>query len=139
MGFARNIDSEKKEMNLLRDKARLDSMTGMMKKMEAFEDIGKYIKLNPDKLGAFLIFDIDDFKDINDTYGHDIGDKVIKYLAESISSVFRKNDITARFGGDEFFVFMKDLRDYKVVRKRAVTVVIKDSKDRKSTRLNSSH
>ena len=53
-----------------------------------------------------IIFDIDDFKDVNDTYGHDTGDKVLKKLADTLLYNFRSDDYVCRIGGDEFVVFM---------------------------------
>lgn len=53
-----------------------------------------------------IVFDIDDFKDVNDTYGHDTGDKVLKKLADTLLYNFRSDDYVCRIGGDEFVVFM---------------------------------
>ena len=69
-------------------------------------------KLKPEaeeekSLGIMLI-DVDFFKHINDTFGHQIGDKVLKKVADSIRSVVRANDIAGRFGGDEFIVLLPD-------------------------------
>ena len=55
-----------------------------------------------------LFVDIDDFKKINDSFGHDYGDQIINKVSEKIKSVFKENSIALRFGGDEFIVFMKD-------------------------------
>ena len=52
------------------------------------------------------MLDIDKFKNVNDTYGHDIGDEVLKQLAQTMKDTFRKTDIVARFGGEEFIVFL---------------------------------
>ncbi len=56
---------------------------------------------------AFL--DIDNFKLINDTYGHEVGDKVIKVLAETVQSTYRKNDSLGRWGGEEFIILFSDV------------------------------
>jgi len=55
-----------------------------------------------------LMFDIDNFKKINDTYGHDIGDKVIIALAKEVLRCTRKSDISARWGGEEFLIMLTD-------------------------------
>ncbi len=55
-----------------------------------------------------IFFDIDNFKVINDRYGHDMGDEVIKRLVESIHAVIRRDDIVCRYGGDEFVIFLYD-------------------------------
>ena len=56
--------------------------------------------------GALILIDIDNFKSINDTNGHLFGDKVLVDLAAALRLAFRRNDITARIGGDEFIAFM---------------------------------
>ena len=56
--------------------------------------------------GMFCLMDADKFKSINDNYGHDVGDKVIKAIAECLKKTFRNTDITMRLGGDEFAVYV---------------------------------
>ena len=56
---------------------------------------------------AFSILDIDHFKNINDTYGHDAGDVVLRCFVKSLSKILRKNDIFARFGGEEFVLYFE--------------------------------
>ena len=58
-----------------------------------------------------LIIDMDNFKKINDTYGHDIGDKVLIETAARIKSIIRVSDLFARYGGEEFIIFMTDTDD----------------------------
>ena len=58
---------------------------------------------------AFLMIDVDDFKKINDRYGHFFGDEVIKSIAHQFSSHINENDILARFGGEEFVIFLMDV------------------------------
>ena len=53
-----------------------------------------------------MLMDVDDFKSVNDNYGHDVGDKVLIRLVEVLKSVFRDDDCICRIGGDEFVVFM---------------------------------
>lgn len=65
---------------------------------------------------ALAIFDVDDFKRINDTFGHDVGDRVIKYIGKTLQSRIRDYDAAARFGGEEFVVYIggnnsSDLKD----------------------------
>ncbi len=55
---------------------------------------------------VLILLDINNFKDINDTYGHDVGDKVLKFVGETISKNVRASDIAARFGGDEFIIIL---------------------------------
>jgi diguanylate cyclase (GGDEF)-like protein len=53
-----------------------------------------------------LLFDVDNFKSINDTYGHEVGDKVLVKLVQILNNNFRSDDYICRVGGDEFVVFM---------------------------------
>lgn len=64
---------------------------------------------------SVLVLDIDRFKEINDTYGHDIGDEVLKEFAKRVKSALRKNDILARIGGDEFVILLPNLTEEKNV------------------------
>ena len=58
---------------------------------------------------AFFIMDLDHFKEMNDTYGHQAGDDVLRRFAEDIRSIFRQSDHIGRFGGDEFTVLMPNV------------------------------
>jgi len=69
----------------------------------AFPEITQ--KLNGQKLNIFLL-DIDDFKEINDTYGHEAGDLAIQAVSKALTTNTRKMDIVARWGGDEFFLII---------------------------------
>ncbi len=60
---------------------------------------------------ALLFLDLDKFKDINDSQGHEAGDQVLKYVAEKIQSCLRKSDIFARLGGDEFVILIENIDD----------------------------
>jgi len=72
---------------------------------------------------ALMLIDLDDFKTLNDTAGHDVGDVVLKYVAQRIVSCVRKADITARFGGDEFVVMLEGLsRDVEMATAEAKSI-----------------
>jgi len=60
---------------------------------------------------SLILFDVDDFKTINDTFGHMAGDKVLQKVAQSLRDTFRKGDFIARFGGDEFAVVIEDMAE----------------------------
>jgi len=60
---------------------------------------------------ALIMFDVDKFKSINDTLGHIAGDKVLKKVAECLEETFRKDDVIARYGGDEFVAFICDFTE----------------------------
>ncbi|MFA0283722.1 GGDEF domain-containing protein [Vibrio sp. 10N.222.55.F12] len=92
------------ERGYFKDLAAKDPMTGLLNRrgLEAF-----WRSVEHDQLFALTVFDIDDFKSINDTYGHDKGDDVIRYMSRQISNSIRSSDVAARFGGEEFVVYMK--------------------------------
>ncbi len=58
---------------------------------------------------GFILLDFDDFKYINDTYGHITGDEILKIFSECLLRIFRKEDILSRLGGDEFIIFIPKL------------------------------
>ena len=68
---------------------------------------------------ALMIIDVDKFKKINDTYGHDMGDKLILHIGTKIQEILRKSDTIARFGGDEFLLLLPDIRGRQDVEKIA--------------------
>ena len=68
--------------------------------------------------GTFLIIDIDDFKLVNDRYGHQKGDEVLKQVAATLQSSFKQSDIVMRMGGDEFIIYASGMVDYDVSRRR---------------------
>lgn len=104
-------------------KANTDSLTQVSNREYAEEEIKKYLKKhNPEKYYALLILDVDNFKNINDLYGHQEGDKVLVNICSILRSEFRSSDVVGRLGGDEFIVFMKDVAEYNVIMEKAKTV-----------------
>lgn len=87
-----------------KDKSNCDSLTGLYNRAH-FSDTVRDMLLN-DLYGAFIMIDIDNFKTINDVYGHLIGDNVIRRFSELLKTLFREKDILCRMGGDEFGIFM---------------------------------
>jgi len=99
-------DSRMKLEKLERD-ATHDGLTGLLNHAAAKDRIRAQIKKHPNQKFALAIFDLDFFKQANDTYGHMFGDRVLKHLAEKLRSGIRSGDIAARVGGDEFLVFLR--------------------------------
>lgn len=110
IAYRMNIDAEKtRELELL-DSVQRDSMTGLYNKRTTEELITNALKSDAANAHhAFLIFDIDNFKTVNDTKGHSFGDLVINEMAAEIKTQFRENDIVGRIGGDEFVVLMRQI------------------------------
>lgn len=101
-------------------RAEHDALTGILNRA-AFERITNSLRSNPHPL-AFALLDVDNFKGINDTYGHDIGDAILKKVAHILITHFRESDVAFRFGGDEFALILTNYDDDKrgfIIRKFA--------------------
>ncbi len=92
---------------MLREKAEKDALTGILNR-GAFDQIRAKLKASPAAVYLLLI-DVDIFKKINDTYGHEMGDRALKRVAELLIKSFRATDFQARIGGDEFAVIMTEI------------------------------
>lgn len=105
-----NIHEKKRELQSLKEKAVTDSATGVFNKQTTEELIKAFLN-GEGKSGkhALMMIDIDDFKGINDYYGHRVGDSVIASLGTELNHIFRATDIKGRVGGDEFMILMKDI------------------------------
>lgn len=117
-GMWSDIDALKNEMNELEKRAKLDPLTGVFNKGEIQRMIRKTLAEHPEKQHALAIFDLDDFKDINDKYGHLYGDRVLIYIANLFKVLLEKNEFIGRFGGDEFIVFFSDCKDRETAEKK---------------------
>ncbi|MBO4558802.1 MAG: sensor domain-containing diguanylate cyclase [Lachnospiraceae bacterium] len=106
-----DIDDDKRKFGVLENKAMRDPMTGAFNKEYTKLLINRYISEHSNSSGMLLLVDIDKFKSINDTYGHLMGDNVIIDVVKSVTAAFRSNDIIGRIGGDEFVVFVCDVKD----------------------------
>ena len=100
---------------VLEDKADTDLLTDLNNKMATERKIREYMEKYPDKQGVLFVLDVDNFKKINDTMGHAFGDEVLRSLAVRLQSMFRATDIVGRTGGDEFMVFLKDIREISMI------------------------
>lgn len=119
IGIFSDISKQKAELNTLVRKAQLDSLTQLYNKKELEQQIEQYLFYNPNQAGAFIIFDVDNFKGLNDNLGHQFGDAVLQDVAAKIKMLFRENDILGRLGGDEIAIFMCNITSAEVVRAKA--------------------
>ncbi|MEG2549388.1 MAG: EAL domain-containing protein [Erysipelotrichaceae bacterium] len=106
-----------KEYNTMSKKVKMDLMTGLMNRASV-EKMMEQRLLDTSKEYVMIMLDIDNFKKINDTYGHSYGDKVIGVVAAKLSSMFRKDDIVARMGGDEFAVFFEKTQNIEFIKSK---------------------
>lgn len=101
-----------KSSNRYRKLSELDGLTQIYNRVTAENKMRTALRMVPrDYISVLIMFDIDHFKLINDTYGHASGDFVLREVAACMQASFRKRDILGRFGGDEFAIFMRSLSD----------------------------
>jgi diguanylate cyclase len=107
--YTQNLYESIKLQRVLKKEAKEDHLTGLnnLRQFESILDNFTYKTLKEKKL-SLLFIDIDYFKKINDTYGHIVGDKILKELAEILIETFGENDIISRNGGEEFSVLLID-------------------------------
>jgi len=100
---------------------QLDPLTGVLNRSALESEVDRQIVLCSAKpcLGAFFMLDIDQFKWVNDTYGHDRGDAVLRQVSNAVRGVFRPTDIVSRPGGDEFAVFITGIPSYELALAKA--------------------
>lgn len=108
--------------NSIETEARRDEMTKCWNRNYLEEVVNESMKANPNK-GALFMMDLDNFKLINDNYGHMKGDSIILQFAEILRTVCRKEDILARVGGDEFCIFFSDIEDVLEARRKAKNIL----------------
>lgn len=104
----KRVEAIERSNRKLLEKSRTDSMTGLLVKPAIIEKLEAFIARAPKSTISILMFDVDRFKQINDTLGHQIGDQCIRNITSLIQTSFRKDDIAGRFGGDEFIVLLPD-------------------------------
>jgi ECF transporter S component (folate family) len=105
MNKSKKLKNLHKELQVM---LKFDDLTGLANRrsfMDYFEQKLSQVKDNSDKL-SLLMLDIDNFKDINDTFGHQIGDHVLKEVSNILTENVRRKDLAARLGGDEFLVLL---------------------------------
>ena len=97
--------------------------TGIKNKGALTREINEFLADHTTNKGMLFIMDVDKFKSINDTLGHDIGDSVIKQIGAFLGEKFNDGNIAGRFGGDEFIVFIKDSNDAELASRTADEIV----------------
>jgi len=122
IGIIRDISQQKKAEEKLEKLARIDSLTGCNNRGYGLELLDRQIKLSHRSKSPLLLafLDIDRFKSINDNFGHDEGDRVLKEVSGLFKSTLREVDIICRMGGDEFLLIFPDnsLKDASLIRER---------------------
>lgn len=110
-------DKKSKELEF-KEKAEKDYLTGLYNREKGTELINSYLSTKrTDTCAALLILDVDNFKTLNDTLGHNIGDIALKDVADILIRHFRQYDVVFRLAGDEFIILLKDLPSPTVINK----------------------
>ena len=107
IGKAIDIHDSRMRLDDLERQATHDAMTGLLNHATAKAKVLERLQERPDGRYALVIFDLDHFKQANDTYGHMFGDKVLIHVANKLRQSIRDGDIAARAGGDEFLIFLE--------------------------------
>lgn len=108
-----DLQRELKTYKRATSEAQYDPLTGLLNRSSFVERLNKIMMLSDRKemLAGVLFVDLDKFKYVNDTYGHDIGDELLKQVARVLKQSVRQDDIVARLGGDEFMLVLSQLKD----------------------------
>ncbi|MBA1421113.1 MAG: bifunctional diguanylate cyclase/phosphodiesterase [Epsilonproteobacteria bacterium] len=116
-GIVRNITEHSVTKKRISSMLYSDTLTGISNRLHLETLMEKLIVDNYKKNNTFsmLFLDLDHFKHINDTLGHDVGDILLQEVAENISNSIRQEDIFARIGGDEFVIIFKDMKEEQLV------------------------
>lgn len=101
---------------------QLDPLTGLYNKRTCMDKISNLIAENADTVFTICMIDLDNFKTLNDTYGHLFGDRVLMIVADTMREVLGNRGIAGRFGGDEFFIIIDSALDEQEVRQILYTI-----------------
>ncbi|HYD33251.1 MAG TPA: diguanylate cyclase, partial [Methylophilaceae bacterium] len=129
-GIVFDITERKEADERLRHAAMHDPLTGLPNRAMLFEYAEHLLPHNRrnNRCAAVLFLDLDRFKPINDTHGHEVGDQLLKEAANRLSRTLRAEDIVSRLGGDEFVVLLQDICDKKDAAEAARHIIDKLSK-----------
>lgn len=119
----KDINESKLEEQKIINAAKLDQMTKVLNRATAMESIKQTLQCENNKLHVLFMLDIDNFKALNDTLGHQAGDEFLIRLASELKNAFRDSDIVGRIGGDEFFIFLRNVTEMKQIEKKATDIL----------------
>lgn len=113
LGIGTDITRAKEAQNQIQSLAFYDPLTGLPNRRLLMDRLKVAIAnlVRHQRKGALLFVDLDNFKQLNDTLGHDVGDLLLKQVATGLAACVREGDTVARLGGDEFVIMLEDLSD----------------------------
>jgi len=117
LSFVRDITQKKEQQQKLEHMAHYDALTGLPNRVLLSDRIEKAMTqaVRRKNLIAIAYIDLDGFKEVNDTYGHKMGDILLKRLAQTMQKLLRESDTISRLGGDEFVAVLTDIKEKKFV------------------------
>lgn len=129
-GAILDITERKKSENIIRELAMTDPLTGLANrnrfntKLHEAVDVSKRFE----HMAGLLMVDLDDFKPVNDNYGHPVGDALLVHVANELKQVFREVDTVARIGGDEFSIILNGVKTKTDAVRLAEEILVRLSK-----------
>lgn len=116
LAIKNDITKEKEYLKQLEYRSYHDDLTGLLRRQVFIQRFETGVRLKPEINHFFILVDVDDFKQINDSYGHLIGDQVLIDFSKVLNDVFYVKAQVCRFGGDEFAVYLYDYEPEDVVK-----------------------
>ncbi len=133
IGIVHDIHELKTDALQMRRQAQQDGLTKLLNRASTEQRVMNYLaERREDALAAMVLLDVDNFKDINDHYGHLYGDAVLTQIAANLRTLFRYGDVIGRVGGDEFLVLLKDIPNPQVAEDRC-KLLVETSKEQMQT------
>jgi diguanylate cyclase (GGDEF)-like protein/PAS domain S-box-containing protein len=113
--IVRDISEKKKAEETIKHQAMHDTLTGLANRRLMFENLAEAISASKKEKEVFALafVDLDKFKNLNDTEGHDTGDLLLQEVAVKLAGSVRQEDTVARFGGDEFIILLRNIKNAK--------------------------
>lgn len=119
--LADKLEQKTREVFDMKSKSNQDALTGLWNRAYTEEAVNEMIAQGVK--GALMMIDMDNFKAINDIYGHIAGDRTLKMFADTLRSFSTEGDVLCRIGGDEFVVFVKDVTSKSMLGNRAADII----------------
>lgn len=120
-GLADKLEKKTREVSDIRSKSYQDVLTGLWNRAYTENAVNEMI--SQEKKGALFMLDMDNFKAINDNYGHIAGDETLKVFAGTLKKFAGEGDILCRIGGDEFMIFVKGVTEKSELSSRAADII----------------